>query len=170
MLRHASTQALLTRPDVIIVASVSCIYGLGSPEEYEKVNLKITKDMKIDRITLMKKLIEVHFERTNADINPGQFRSIGSKVEVMPISETFIYQIEFTGGVISRIAKVDPVSSHVLAEEEGIFLFPAKHFITEKGQDKKAVKNIKAELVTQLKKFEKEGKLLEAERIKRRTN
>ena len=169
-LRHATTQALLTRKDVIIVASVSCIYGLGSPEEYEKVNLKITKDMKIDRITLMKKLIEVHFERTNADINPGQFRSIGSKVEVMPISETFIYQIEFTGGVISRIAKVDPVSSHVLAEEEGIFLFPAKHFITEKGQVEKAVKNIKAELVTQLKKFEKEGKLLEAERIKRRTN
>ncbi len=169
-LRHATTQALLTRKDVIIVASVSCIYGLGSPEEYERVNLKITKDMKIDRITLMKKLIEVHFERTNADINPGQFRSIGSKVEVMPISETFIYQIEFAGGVISRIAKVDPVSSHVLAEEEGIFLFPAKHFITEKGQVEKAVKNIKAELATQLKKFEKEGKLLEAERIKRRTN
>jgi excinuclease ABC subunit B len=169
-LRHATTQALLTRKDVIIVASVSCIYGLGSPEEYEKVNLKITKDMKIDRITLMKKLIEVHFERTNADINPGQFRSIGPKVEVMPISETFIYQIEFAGGVISRIAKVDPVSSHVLAEEEGIFLFPAKHFITEKGQVEKAVKNIKAELATQLKKFEKEGKLLEAERIKRRTN
>ena len=169
-LRHATTQALLTRKDVIIVASVSCIYGLGSPEEYEKVNLKITKDTKIDRITLMKKLIEVHFERTNADINPGQFRSIGSKVEVMPISETFIYQIEFAGGVISRIAKVDPVSSHVLAEEEGIFLFPAKHFITEKGQVEKAVKNIKAELQMQLKKFEKEGKLLEAERIKRRTN
>jgi excinuclease ABC subunit B len=169
-LRHATTQALLTRKDVIIVASVSCIYGLGSPEEYEKVNLKITKDMKIDRVTLMKKLIEVHFERTNADINPGQFRSIGPKVEVMPISETFIYQIEFAGGVISRIAKVDPVSSHVLAEEEGIFLFPAKHFITEKGQVEKAVKNIKAELATQLKKFEKEGKLLEAERIKRRTN
>lgn len=169
-LRHATTQALLTRQDVIIVASVSCIYGLGSPEEYEKVNLKLEKGMKIDRTSVMKKLIEVHFERTNADINPGQFRSIGPKVEVMPVSETFVYQIEFADGAISRIAKVDPVSSHVIAEEKNIFLFPTKHFITDKDQVAKAIKNIKAELTSQIKKFEKEGKLLEAERIKRRTN
>ena len=116
-LRHATTQSLLTRPDVIIVASVSCIYGLGSPEEYEKVNLKIEQGMKMDRMELMKKLIAIHFERTNADITPGNFRSIGQKVEVMPISETFIYQIEFAGGKISRIAKVDPVSSHIIKEE-----------------------------------------------------
>lgn len=169
-LRHATTQALLTRRDVIIVASVSCIYGLGSPEEYEKVNLKLEVGEKIERVALMKKLIEIHFERTNADINPGTFRSIGAKVEVMPISETFIYQIEFVSGKISRIAKVDPVSSQVLAEEKNIFFFPAKHFITEKEEVKRAVKDIKAELSLQLKKFEKEGKLLEAERIKRRTN
>ncbi len=169
-LRHASTQALLTRKDVIIIASVSCIYGLGSPEEYEKVNLKLAVGMKMDRTTLMKKLIEVHFERTNADINSGQFRSIGAKVEVMPVSETFVYQIEFADGEIARIAKVDPVSSHILKEEENIFLFPTKHFITEKEQVEKAIKNIKAELASQLKKFEKEGKLLEAERIKRRTS
>lgn len=168
-LRHATTQALLTRRDVIIIASVSCIYGLGSPEEYQRVNLKLQKGMKIDRTTLMKKLIEIHFERTNADINSGQFRSIGAKVEVMPVSETFVYQIEFANGVISRIAKVDPVSSHIISEEENIFLFPTKHFITEKDQIARAVKNIKSELTLQLKKFEKEGKLLEAERIKRRT-
>jgi excinuclease ABC subunit B len=169
-LRHATTQSLLTRSDVIIVASVSCIYGLGSPEEYEKVNLKIEKGMKMDRIKLMKKLIEIHFERTNADINPGTFRSIGQKVEVMPISETFVFQIEFENGIISRIAKVDPVSSHVLKEENNIFLFPAKHFITDKAKLDQAIKNIKLELKQQLKKFEKEGKLLEAERIKRRTS
>ena len=169
-LRHATTQALLTRKDVIIVASVSCIYGLGSPEEYEKVNLKLAVGQKLERVALMKKLIEIYFERTNADINPGQFRSIGSKVEIMPISETFIYQVEFASGVISRIAKVDPVSSQVLGKEENIFLFPAKHFIVETGQQERAVKAIKAELAQQLKKFEKEGKLLEAERIKRRTN
>ena len=168
-LRHASTQSLLTRKDVIIVASVSCIYGLGSPEEYERVNLKLESGMKIDRISLMKKLIEIHFERTNADISSGQFRSIGSKVEVMPVSETFVYQIEFAGGVISRIAKVDPVSSHIIKEEKNIFLFPTKHFITDKEHSDKAIKDIKAELKTQLKKFGKEGKLLEAERIKRRT-
>jgi len=169
-LRHATTQSLLTRRDVIIVASVSCIYGLGSPEEYEKVNLKLNVGMKIGRTELMKKLIEIHFERTNADITPGTFRSIGQKVEIMPISETFVYQVEFEGGEISRIAKVDPVSSHIIKEEKSIFLFPAKHFITDKEQLKIAVKNIKAELNSQLKKFEKEGKLLEAERIKRRTN
>ncbi len=181
-LRHATTQALLTRKDVIIVASVSCIYGLGSPEEYQRVNLKLSVGEKIERTALMKKLIEIHFERTNADITPGTFRSIGAKVEVMPISETFIYQIEFVSGKISRIAKVDPVSSQVLNEEKnlperpgssgraGIFLFPAKHFITEKGEVERAVKDIKKELTTQLKKFEREGKLLEAERIKRRTN
>jgi len=168
-LRHATTGSLLTRPDVIIVASVSCIYGLGSPEEYEKVNLKLEVGMKIERTDLMRKLLSVHFERTNADLNSGTFRSIGQRVEVMPISDTFVYQIEFVGGKISKILKVDPVSAHVLKEEIGIFLFPAKHFITDKDIVKIAVKNIKAELTQQLKKFEKEGKLLEAERIKRRT-
>ena len=169
-LRHATTQSLLTRTDVIIVASVSCIYGLGSPEEYEKVNLKLEVGMKMERMELMKKLIDIHFERTNADITPGTFRSIGPKVEVMPISETFVYQIEFNGSVISRIAKVDPVSSHIIKEEKNIFFFPAKHFITDKDHLKVAIKNIKSELALQLKKFEKEGKLLEAERIKRRTS
>ncbi len=184
MLRHASTQALLTRRDVIIVASVSCIYGLGSPEEYEKVNLKLELGMKLDRMTLMRKLIEIHFERTNADLSPGQFRSIGSRVEFMPVSETVMYQIEFgtsdlkgiQGPTLTKIIKVDPVSSKIIEEikpaegRAGIFIFPAKHFITEEVKKQKALIEIKKELNKQLKKFEKEGKLLEAERIKRRTN
>src|SRR3990167_3645387 len=169
-LRHASTQALLTRRDVIIVASVSCIYGLGSPEEYEKVNLKLEVGQKMDRMTLMKSLINIHFERTNADLTPGSFRSIGSRVEFMPVSETVMYQIEMLGGEISKIIKVDPVSSRIIKEEKNIFVFPAKHFITEDVKKKKALVAIKQELETQLKKFKKEGKLLEAERIKRRTN
>ncbi|MFA6257588.1 MAG: excinuclease ABC subunit UvrB [Candidatus Paceibacterota bacterium] len=176
MLRHASTQALLTRRDVIIVASVSCIYGLGSPEEYEKVNLKLEIGMKMDRLTLMKKLIEIHFERTNADLNPGTFRSIGTRVEFMPVSETITYQIELDGSKIEKITKIDPISSQIIEEikpakgRAGIFIFPAKHFITEDVKKKKALVEIKKELTQQLKKFEKEGKLLEAERIKRRTN
>src|SRR3989339_2029723 len=170
MLRHASTQALLTRPDVIIVASVSCIYGLGSPEEYEKVNLKLEVGQKMDRMTLMKSLIAIHFERTNADLTPGSFRSIGSKVEFMPVSETVMYQIELQGLTLSKITKVDPISSHIIKEEKNIFIFPAKHFITEDVKKKKALVEIKKELEAQLKKFKKEGKLLEAERIKRRTN
>ena len=170
MLRHASTQALLTRPDVIIVASVSCIYGLGSPEEYEKVNLKLEIGMKLDRLTLMKKLIEIHFERTNADLIPGTFRSIGAQVEFMPVSESIMYQVEFKGPKIEKITKIDPISSQIIKQEEKIFIFPAKHFITEDTKKKKALVEIKKELSTQLKKFEKEKKLLEAERIKRRTN
>ncbi len=169
-LRHASTQALLTRQDVIIVASVSCIYGLGSPEEYERVNLRLAVGTGIDRITLMKRLVEIHFDRTNADIEPGTFRSIGQKVEIMPTSETFVYQIEFDGAKISKITKIDPISSQIIKNEKQIFLFPAKHFITDKDQVSRAVKDIKRELAEQLKKFEKEGKLLEAERLKRRTN
>jgi excinuclease ABC subunit B len=169
-LRHASTQALLTRRDVIIVASVSCIYGLGSPEEYEKVNLKLENGMNFDRMSLMRKLIEIHFERTNADLSPGTFRSIGSRVEFMPVSETFMYQIEFSGGTISKITKVNPVSSSIISEEKSLFIFPAKHFITEDKKKSRALVEIKKELNQQLKKFKKEGKLLEAERIKRRTN
>lgn len=176
-LRHATTQSLLTRKDVIIVASVSCIYGLGSPEEYEKVNLRIEKGMKIDRIGLMRKLIEIHFERTNADLFSGSFRSVGGKVEIMPVSETFVYHIEFEGGKIKDILCVDPVSSKIIKNEnnlsgsnDSIFIFPAKHFITEKDRLKKAISDIKLELNIQLKKFKKEGKLLEAERLRRRTN
>jgi len=170
MLRHASTQALLTRPDVIIVASVSCIYGLGSPEEYEKVNLKLEVGQKMDRMNLMKSLIVIHFERTNADLTPGNFRSIGSRVEFMPVSETIMYQIEISGGIISKIIKVDPISSQIIKEEKNVFIFPAKHFITEDVKKEKALVEIRKELNNQLKKFKKEKKLLEAERIKRRTN
>ncbi|KKU97348.1 MAG: UvrABC system protein B [Parcubacteria group bacterium GW2011_GWB1_48_6] len=169
-LRHATTQALLTRPDVIIVASVSCIYGLGSPEEYEKVNLKLAVGQKMERTVLMKRLIEIHFERTNADLTPGTFRVLGSRVEFMPVSETIMHQVELLGGKISAITKVDPISSRIISEEKSVFIFPARHFITEDAKLKQALVNIKKELALQLKKLEKEGKLLEAERIKRRTN
>ena len=169
-LRHATTQSLLTRKDVIIVASVSCIYGLGSPAEYEKVNMKLERGMTLSRTELMQKLIAVHFERTNADMSPGQFRALGNKVEIMPISETIVYSIEFSGNTIGAIIKIDPVSSRIIQEEQTIFIFPAKHFITNADQKDRALKEIKAELDTQLEHFAEEGKLLEAERIKRRTN
>ena len=128
-LRHASTQALLTRKDVIIVASVSCIYGLGSPAEYEKENLKLAAGQKIDRKELMKKLIAIHFERTNADLTPGTFRSIGSLLEIMPVSEKMIWSITLGVDDIVSIQKVDPVSQRIVGDETNIFVFPAKHFI-----------------------------------------
>lgn len=168
-LRHASTQALLTRRDVIIVASVSCIYGLGSPAEYEKENLKLVVGQNMDRKELMRKLIAIHFERTNADLTPGTFRSIGTLIEIMPVSEKMIWSITLGMQGIASIQKVDPVSQKIISTEPIIFIFPAKHFITNEAAKIKGLKAIKAELASQLKKFEKEGKLLEAERIKRRT-
>lgn len=168
-LRHASTQSLLTSDDVIIVASVSCIYGLGSPKEYEKENFRLMSGQKINRADIISRLVSIHFERTNADLTPGTFRALGNKIEVMPVSDTFVYSIEIAGSIIDRILKIDPVSSKIISEEKNIFIFPAKHFITNEKEKERALKDIKKELDAQLKKFESEGKLLEAERIKRRT-
>ena len=167
-LRHASTQALLTRKDVIIVASVSCIYGLGSPEEYEKVNLKLSVGTELSRTELIRKLINIHFERTNADLSAGQFRALGNMIEIMPVSERTIFRIEYEGSVISNIIELDPVSSTIRGKHKTVFLFPAKHFISTTEQSKKAFETIKKELEIRLKELEKSGKMLEAERLKRR--
>ncbi|MFZ2152378.1 MAG: excinuclease ABC subunit UvrB, partial [Minisyncoccia bacterium] len=168
-LRHASTQALLTRKDVIIVASVSCIYGLGSPKEYERENIHFKLGEKYTKVDVMKRLVAIHYERTNADLSPGQFRAVGNRVDVMPVSETVMLSIDFSGGIISSLAVIDPVSMKLLENVQDYFIFPAKHFISDEPTRDRAVKTIQAELKLQLKKFEEEGKLLEYERIKRRT-
>ncbi len=168
-LRHASTQALLTRNDVIIVASVSCIYGLGSPVEYEKVNMKIKSGEKISRSEFIRKLIDIHFERTTADLNPGMFRAIGNMIEIMPVSEKVIYRIEILEDKIKEILVIDAITREIIKTEDVFFLFPAKHFISNKDQSERAFKTIKAELASRLKELEKEGKPLEVERLKRRT-
>ncbi len=168
-LRHASTQALLTRKDVIIVASVSCIYGLGNPEEYEKVNLKIEQGEARSRADLIRDLIDIHYSRTNADVKPGQFRALGNAVEVMPISERILYRIELEEGRIAVIKRIDAVSHTIIDEVPVFFLFPTKHFISGDDANKRALQSIKQELDEQLKVFAAEGKILEAERIKRRT-
>jgi len=168
-LRHASTQALLTRRDVIIVASVSCIYGLGSPQEYEKVHHKISKGFTISRSKMLRLLVDLYFERTNADLKPGKFRAIGNSVEIMPTNEKTIYRLNFSDNKVTEILKIDAVTSSLLDTPEVFFLFPAKHFVTDNNKKDKILKQIEQELKQQLAKFKKEGKLLEAERIKRRT-
>ncbi len=168
-LRHASTQALLTRKDVIIVASVSCIYGLGNPEEYEKVNLKIEVGISRTRTELIRELIDIHYTRTNADVKPGLFRALGNSIEVMPISERYIYRIEFEGDKVQVIKKIDAVSRTIVSEPETHFIFPAKHFITDDEDNKRALESIKSELQDRLEDLGKAGKILEAERLKRRT-
>ena len=168
-LRHASTQALLTRKDVIIVASVSCIYGLGSPEEYAALNVQLSLDQNISKRELMEQLVRVHYSRTTADLNSGEFRAVGNRVDVMPVSEKYMISILFSGNQIGLIQVIDPVTSTILETPEHVFLFPAKHFLTEGDKKENALKAIEKEMKDQVKKFEKEGKLLEAERIKRRT-
>jgi excinuclease ABC subunit B len=170
-LRHASTQALLTRKDVIIVASVSCIYGLGSPEEYEKVNLKLKNGMELSRAELIRKLIDIHFVRTTADLKSGEFRALGNTLEFMPVNDKTVYRIEYEGGPTSKISsiiEIDPVTRVLRGNPDVIYVFPAKHFISNEEQSKRAVETIQAELASRLKELEKAGKILEAERLKRR--
>jgi excinuclease ABC subunit B len=168
-LRHASTQALLTRSDVIVVASVSCIYGLGSPEEYKKIHLELGTGVKTDRATLIRDLIRLYFERTTADINPGQFRALGNSVEIMPTGERVIYRVEFEGDKISHVRVIDAITRSEKDPSSSLFLFPAKHYVTPENERERAIEDIKHELKEQLALFDRQGKLLEAERIKRRT-
>ncbi len=168
-LRHASTQALLTRKDTIIVASVSCIYGLGSPEDYERENIKISVGDSASKINLMQRFVAIYYERTNADLNPGTFRAIGNRIDVMPISETVMLQIEIAGSKVSHLQIVDPVSMKLMKVVDNYFIFPAKHFISDVPTRERAVQTIEAELKDRLEEFDKGGKILEAERLKRRT-
>ncbi len=168
-LRHAATQALLTRKDVIIVASVSAIYGLGSPEQYEKVHVKIEVGKEEDRAALIRKLIGIFFERTPADLNPGQVRAIGNSLEFMPVNERAIYRVTFDEGKVAHIDHLDPVSRAKRSEPQSVFVFPAKHFVTGEDERLRAIEDIKLELEEQLAKLKREEKPLEAERLKRRT-
>ena len=168
-LRHAATQALLTRKDVIIVASVSCIYGLGNPREYEKYILKLEQGLPMTRATFTRKLISMYFERTTGDLSPGTFRALGSAVEIMPAGERIVYRIDLSGGKVAKIEEMDHITREITKELKETYLFPAKQYVTPKDVVDAAVKDIEAELKMQLKNFDEAGKILEAERLKRRT-
>jgi excinuclease ABC subunit B len=168
-LRHASTQALLTREDVIIVASVSCIYGLGSPEQYESKLMKISIGFSATRAEMLRKLVDMQFERTNADLTPAAFRAVGNSIEVMPTNERVIYRLVFSGDSISKIIIIDEITREIIDEPEVVYLFPAKHFVTPEAERKLAIEDIQAELKSQLAKFKKDGKIIEEERLRRRT-
>jgi len=168
-LRHEATQSLLIRKDVIIVASVSAIYGLGSPERYASVILELKKGGEEHRAALIRKLIDLYFIRTNADLEPGHLRAVGNAVEFMPVNERAIYRIRFDENTIAGIECLDPISRAKIREPESIHVFPAKHFVTSEEERLKALEQIRAELDEQLAKFKREEKILEAERLKRRT-
>ncbi len=168
-LRHSATQALLTRKDVIICASVSCIYGLGAPEAYEKIILHLKKGDDVARQEALTRLIEMQFVRTNADVMRGQFRARGEVLEIMPVNEEVVYRIEAPRGIVQGIYRLDPVTRKVTREQEELWVFPAKHFVTLGPDRERAIKEIREELKERLAYFEKHGKLLEAERLERKT-
>ncbi|TAJ16029.1 excinuclease ABC subunit UvrB [Patescibacteria group bacterium] len=168
-LRHASTQALLTRKDVIIVASVSAIYGLGSPDEYAKIHRKIAVGDTFERAEFIRFMISLQFERTNADLTPGTFRAVGPSVELMPVNETVVYRIRPESGKIAHIARLNAISRALIDEPEAFFLFPAKHYVTDESDRGRAMADIQKELDARLLELEDSGKMLEAERIRRRT-
>ena len=166
-LRHACTQALMSRKDVIIVASVSAIYGLGSPKEYEKIVLHINRGQDLNRRALMEQLIEMQFLRTNSDLKRGTFRMHGQIFEIMPVNEEVIYRCDI-GEKIESIEIMDPVSRKKIKDLEDAWFFPAKHYVVGPERKADALKNIRAELKEQLAIFKKKNKLLEHERLERR--
>ena len=171
-LRHAATTALLTRRDVIVVASVSCIYGLGAPEVYAENIFHLKTGDKVDRRSFVRKLVELQYTRTNSDLKRGSFRLHGDNWEIMPPDREIIYNFELKNGKIDKIYEIKPAEGFRSGETpalDEICFAPARHFITPRAERERAIKAMEAELALQLKYFEKEGKLLEAERLERRT-
>jgi excinuclease ABC subunit B len=168
-LRHAATQAVLERKDVIVVASVSCIYGLGSPEDYKQTILAIKEGAQIERDFILNRLINMHYTRTTISPIRGQFRLRGEILEICPIDEEHIVRVEMFGDEVDSLRVIDPVTGEVLSTPDRKVIYPAKHFITPEPKLKKAVKNIEKELGQQIREFKQQGKLLEAQRIEMRT-
>jgi excinuclease ABC subunit B len=171
-LRHAATTALLTRRDVIVVASVSCIYGLGAPEVYQKNIFHFKVGDRIERKEFSRKLVELQFNRTNADLKRATYRLRGENWEIMPADREVVYNFEVAGGVVRAIYEYDPVVGFrpgKTPQVADVIFAPAKHFITEAPARERAIKLIQEELKEQLKKFDAEKKFLEAERLERRT-
>ncbi len=168
-LRLKATTSLLERRDVIIVASVSCIYGLGSPEDYRKLYISVEKDKEYDRDEIIEKLVSIQYERVKDILERARFKVIGDTIEIMSAYSDEIIRIEFLADTVERIIKINPITRQKLSEQERVVIYPAKHFVT--GGDKLAsgIKLIEEELERQYNKFKSEGKLVEAERIYGRT-
>jgi excinuclease ABC subunit B len=169
-LRHAATRALMSRRDVIIVASVSCIYGLGEPEEYYSFVVSINKGDKIGRDKIMRKFVDMQYERNDIDFSRGKFRVRGDTLEIKPAYEEIAIRIEFWGDVVEKIVGIDPLTGEILNEYENIDIYPAKHFVTSYDRLIRAIDDIKTELAERLEELNKQGKLVEAQRLEARTN
>ena len=169
-LRHSATTALFERTDVIVVASVSCIYGLGSPEEYKKLVVSLRTGMEIERNNLLRKLVDIQYTRNDIEFQRGTFRVRGDVIEIFPASrDEHCIRIEFFGDEIERIREIDALTGEVLGERMHVAIFPASHFVTGEDKMKIAIQNIAAELEERLSDLKKNNRLLEAQRLEQRT-
>ncbi len=170
-LRHSATSALFERNDVIIVASVSCIYGLGNPEEYRELVVSLRIGMEKDRDELLRNLVDIQYSRNDIDFQRGTFRVRGDSVEIIPASkEEHCLRVEFFGDEIDRIREVDALTGEIIGDREHVAIFPASHFVTREEKMKIAIENIEKELKETLEQFRADNKLLEAQRLEQRTN
>jgi excinuclease ABC subunit B len=168
-LRLAATSSLVSREDVIVIASVSCIYGLGSPSDYKRMVVHVSKAERVDRDILLLRLVDVQYQRNDIAFTRGTFRVRGDTVEVWPASEEFALRIELFGDEIEKLSYINPTSGDTLREENELYIYPAKHFVTPEERIKEAVKQIGEELEERLKVLKENGKLLEAQRLEART-
>ncbi|MBM3154570.1 MAG: excinuclease ABC subunit UvrB [Chloroflexi bacterium] len=169
-LRHAATRALLDRRDVLIVASVSCIYSLGEPEEYRSFVVTVQKGQKCNRDKLIRRLVDMQYQRNDFDFTRSRFRIRGDTLEIQPSYEEIAVRIEFWGDEIERIADIEPLTGELLAERDSVDIYPAKHFVTSHDKLMAAIEDIKVELEERLQELRGQGKLLEAARLEARTN
>ncbi len=170
-LRHAATTALFERTDVIIVASVSCIYGLGDPEDYTDLCVSLRVGMEKDRDEIIKKLIEIQYERNHIDFHRGCFRVNGDVLDIFPSnSNEMVLRVEFFGDEVERLTEINPLTGEVLGEREHIFVFPASHYATSNEKMKRAIKTIEEELAERIEFFDQKEKWIEKQRITERTN
>ncbi|MDD6286515.1 MAG: excinuclease ABC subunit UvrB [Methanobacteriaceae archaeon] len=169
-LRHSATQSLLTRDDVIVVSSVSCIYGIGSPEDYLEFTLPLEVEQEISRDEITRQLIDMQYSRNDIEFERGRFRVRGDVLEIYPINANYAIRIEMWGDEIDVIYKIDPLKGDIIEELRKVIIFPAKHFVIAKEKQEKAIKNIKKELEERVNTFKATGKYVEAQRIEQRTN
>lgn len=168
-LRHAATSALLTRRDVIIVASVSCIYGIGSPDSYAEMSVVVKKGERRQQDKLVRWLTDIQYQRNDIDFHRGTFRVKGDVIDVFPAGSDVAYRIEFFGDEVDRLTRIDPLTGEILGEPHEITIFPSSHYVTPKEKIAVAVENIKKEFNQRMEWFEKNDKLLEAQRLAQRT-
>lgn len=169
-LRHSATQSLLTRDDVIVVSSVSCIYGIGSPEDYAEFTLQLESEQIIGREDILKSLVEMQYERNDIEFIRGRFRVRGDVLEIYPINANYALRVELWGDEIDCIYKIDPLKGDIIEEVHKVIIFPAKHFVIAREKQDVAINNIKKELAERVATFKATDKYVEAQRIEQRTN